>query len=167
MGDSKYYKDIIRARGFVRNFYETIKIGTEKVIQHIFITGISPIMLDDLTSGFNISANITTEQITNEMLGFSIQELEKIFDNFTDLNIKQTLPDLKLYYNGYLFNEESTKRVYNPDMVLYYLNQLVRYNRIPKKLIDENVKTDYGRLNRLISNQANRETLQEMLLLTY
>ena len=75
MGDGDFYKEIIRATGFVRDFYETVKIGTESVIDRVFITGISPVMLDDLTSGFNIATNITLNKLTNEMLGFTEDEV--------------------------------------------------------------------------------------------
>ncbi|WP_156202117.1 AAA family ATPase, partial [Thermoanaerobacter thermocopriae] len=67
MGDSEFYREIVRASGFVRDFYETLKIGTKRVIDRIFITGISPIMLDDLTSGFNIALNVTMDLSLNEM----------------------------------------------------------------------------------------------------
>jgi len=80
MGDNVFYKDIVRASGFVRDFYETVKIGTESVIDRIFITGISPIMLDDLTSGFNIASNVTMDLGLNEMLGFTEEEVVKIIE---------------------------------------------------------------------------------------
>lgn len=76
MGDGDFYKEIIRATGFVRDFYETVKIGTESVIDRVFITGISPVMLDDLTSGFNIATNITLNSLVNEMLGFTEDEVK-------------------------------------------------------------------------------------------
>lgn len=166
MGDSEYYQKIIQASGFVRDFYETLKIGTKSVIDKIFITGISPIMLDDLTSGFNITMNITMEPLTNEMLGFTDEEIDQIINRVKiDLEqISQIKVQLKEYYNGYLFNEECKKRVYNPDMVLYYFDQLLRYNKLPRELITDNVKTDYGRLDRLTRNQENRKTLEKIIL---
>ena len=80
MGESEFYREIVRASGFVRDFYETLKIGTESVIDRIFITGISPIMLDDLTSGFNIALNVTMDLSLNEMLGFTEEEVVKILE---------------------------------------------------------------------------------------
>ncbi|MCK4261274.1 MAG: AAA family ATPase, partial [Halanaerobiales bacterium] len=75
IGNGGFYKDTIRARGFVRDFYETLKIGAKSVIDRIFMTGISPIMLDDLTLGFNITNNLTMSPLLNEMLGFTEKEL--------------------------------------------------------------------------------------------
>ena len=164
MGESKFYKNIIRATGFVRDFYETVKIGTESVIDRIFITGISPIMLDDLTSGFNIASNLTMNPILNEMLGFTEDEVNRIISEFNMIDDKLSLVELKNNYNGYLFNHRGKKRVYNPDMVLYFFNQWQMTGFYPEDLIDENVKTDYGRLNRLVSNEENRWVLEEIIL---
>ncbi|MFW6377731.1 MAG: AAA family ATPase [bacterium] len=171
MGDGEFYKNIVRSTGFVRDFYETVKIGTESVIDRIFITGISPIMLDDLTSGFNIADNITMSTFTNEMLGFTEDEVKGIIDEFlaqdevdVDMSNKELLIELKKNYNGYLFNKDSRQRVYNPDMVLNFFNQWLMNKKYPDKLIDDNVRTDYGRLNRLIANEANREVLEDIIL---
>ena len=162
VGKGEFYKEIIRATGFVRDFYETVKIGTESVIDRIFITGISPVMLDDLTSGFNIASNITLDEEMNEMLGFTEQEVKSIMEK---LNIKEQdiLVSLQEYYNGYLFSIDGNKRVYNPDMILYYFNKLIKKGKQPRDLIDDNVKTDYGRLNRLVANQKNREVLDKVI----
>ena len=173
MGDGAFYKDVIRATGFVRDFYEAVKIGTETVIDRIFITGISPVMLDDLTSGFNIASNVTLDKNLNEMLGFTEKEVKDIIDNCSieklmhnsNICIKESelINELKKNYNGYLFNEYAKYRVYNPDMVLYFFDQWEKSSRYPKKLIDDNVKTDYGRLNRLMVNENNREKLEEII----
>ena len=162
MGDGEFYKDIIRSSGFVRDFYEAVKIGAESVIDRIFITGISPIMLDDMTSGFNISTNITMSEMFNEMLGFTENELT---ESLSRLNIKKEGLGLHLkeYYNGYLFSAKSINRVYNPDMALYYLNSLVHTNMPPEQLMDDNVKTDYGRMNRLASNENNKKILGQII----
>lgn len=120
MGDNSYYTELIRARGFVRDFYETVKSGAKSVIDRIFITGISPVMLDDLTSGYNISSNITTDFRFNEMFGFTETEVQLIL-TLTGLKEKVRICELRNYYNGYLFSADSDLKVYNPDMVLYYL----------------------------------------------
>ena len=165
MGDEDFYKGIIRATGFVRDFYETVKIGTESVIDKIFITGISPIMLDDLTSGFNISTNLTMNPIVNEMLGFTEAEVREIISSLElEVDNQELIEILRENYNGYLFNQRSQQRVYNPDMVFYFFNQWQMTGTYPEDLIDDNVKTDYGRLNRLIKNQENRKTLEKIIL---
>lgn len=162
MGDGTFYKEIIRASGFVRDFYETVKIGTGSVIDRIFITGISPIMLDDLTSGFNISSNITLNAELNEMLGFTEEDVLHLMKK---LGIeKESLQNLlREYYNGYLFHAECSQRLYNPDMILYFFDNFIRTGKQPVYLIDDNVKTDYGRLSRLASNAENRKILGDII----
>jgi hypothetical protein len=166
MGESDLYKGIVRASGFVRDFYETIKIGTKTVIDRIFITGISPIMLDDLTSGFNISENLTTNPLLNEMLGFTGGEVEKmiaLLDKDKAIDRAVLMDELRKNYNGYLFNRNVDTRVYNADMILYFFNQWQMLGHFPEQLIDENVKTDYGRLQRLAVNEQNRSQLEEII----
>ncbi|MGH2332320.1 AAA family ATPase [Thermoanaerobacter mathranii] len=165
MGNNEFYKETVRASGFVRDFYETLKIGTETVIDRIFITGISPIMLDDLTSGFNIALNVTMDLSLNEMLGFTEEEVVKILEEvgIEEKEREKSLEELKELYDGYLFSAEAEKRIYNPDMVLYYLDSIVRYKKPPRNLIDDNVKTDYGRLNRLTMNEENRALLERII----
>ncbi|MBD0382627.1 ATP-binding protein [Paenibacillus sedimenti] len=163
MGDAPLYKDIVRAAGFVRDFYESVKIGTEQVIDRIWMTGVSPIMLDDLTSGFNIATNLTMNASFNEMLGFTEQEVNAVIDAAGIQEQQTSLAELRQNYNGYLFSEDGTTRVYNPDMILYFFTQWELEGKYPKQLIDENVKTDNGRLQRLISSESNRKTLDEII----
>jgi hypothetical protein len=166
MGDGPFYKNIVQASGFVRNFYETVKIGTKSVIDRIFITGVSPIMLDDLTSGFNISENMTMDPICGEMLGFTEEEVRGIVEQFFRSNIDADglMNELRSNYNGYLFHKNGKHKVYNPDMILYFFREWNKRGQFPEQLVDENVKTDYGRLRRLISNEQNRTQLEEIIL---
>jgi hypothetical protein len=166
MGDGLFYKEIIHASGFVRNFYKAVKLGTESVIDRIFITGVSPIMLDDLTSGFNISENMTMDPICGEMLGFTEEEVRGIVEQFFQSNIDTDglMNELRSNYNGYLFHKNGKHKVYNPDMILYFFREWNKRGQLPEQLVDENVKTDYGRLRRLISNEQNRTQLEEIIL---
>ncbi|HHW58020.1 MAG TPA: AAA family ATPase [Clostridia bacterium] len=163
MGDNEFYREIVRASGFVRDFYETLKIGTESVIDRIFITGISPIMLDDLTSGFNIALNVTMDLSLNEMLGFTEEEVVKILEEVGIEEKENLINNLRELYDGYKFNKNAKTRVYNPDMVLYFLAQYKNTGGYPEYLIDDNVKTDYGRLNRLTMNEENRALLERII----
>ncbi|TMV45791.1 AAA family ATPase [Paenibacillus mesophilus] len=163
MGNAPLYQDIVRAAGFVRDFYESVKIGTEHVIDRIWMTGVSPIMLDDLTSGFNIATNLTMNASFNEMLGFTEQEVRAVIDAAGIQEQQTSLVELRRNYNGYLFSEDGVSRVYNPDMILYFFTQWELEGKYPKQLIDENVKTDYGRLQRLISSESNRKTLDYVI----
>ena len=167
MGEDEIYKDIVRASGFVRGFYEALKTGTgEGVIDRIFITGVSPIMLDDLTSGFNISINITREQMLNEIMGFTEKEVKKVLLESLGgkIDLEKELELLRGYYNGYLFHEKSQERVYNSDMVLYYAHKK-QISGYVDDMVDDNVRTDYGKLRRLAlsKNGWNRERLEDII----
>ena len=162
MGVNDVYKKMVQANGIVRDFYETLKIGTKSVVDRIFITGISPVMIDDLTSGFNIAANLTLVPCYNNMMGFTVQEVEQLMDE-TGVNRDFINVDMEWYYNGYLFNKEAVDRVYNPSMILYFFNQINRNGKVPENIIDDNLKIDYGRLQRLTRNEANRDMLLQIV----
>jgi hypothetical protein len=83
--------------------------------------------------------------------------------NETGVNRDFINVDMKWYYNGYLFNEDATDRIYNPSMMLYFFNQIIEDERVPENIIDDNLKIDYGRLQRLTQNEANREMLLQIV----
>jgi len=162
MGVDDVYKKMVQANGIVRDFFETLKIGTSDVVDRIFITGISPVMIDDLTSGFNIATNFTLDFYYNNMMGFTEQEVEQLMDE-TGVDRKLINVDMKWYYNGYLFHKDAADRVYNPSMMLFFFHQIIKNKKVPEKIIDDNLKTDYGRLQRLTQNEANREKLLQIV----
>ncbi|MDR2085558.1 MAG: AAA family ATPase, partial [Dysgonamonadaceae bacterium] len=160
-GDDLYRK-MIRANGSVRDFYETLKAGSKTVIDRILLTGVTPIMLDDLTSGFNIANSLSLKKQYNEMLGFTQEEVNWLAEvTGVDRSLFKE-EDLIFHYNGYLFHEEGKHRVYNPSMMLYFFDMLMSSSRGAVYTIDENLKTDYGRLRRLIMNEQNRVQLVEI-----
>ncbi|GHT48589.1 hypothetical protein AGMMS49982_00130 [Bacteroidia bacterium] len=156
------YHNMVHANGLVRDFYEALKTGTSTVVDRIFITGISPVMLDDLTSGFNIAVNLTLEPQYNEMMGFTPQEVEALmYETGVDPNFINV--DMEMYYNGYLFHKDGEHRVYNPSMILYFFYQILKSQKAPENIIDDNLKTDYNRLRRMVQNEENRNTLIEIV----
>ncbi|MDR2755991.1 MAG: ATP-binding protein, partial [Planctomycetaceae bacterium] len=160
---SEFYKSMVKANGIVRDFYETIKSATTfSIVDRTFITGISPVMLDDLTSGYNIATNLTRDLLYNEMLGFTREEVEQLMVE-TGIDAGQIKVDIEYYYNGYLFNEEGENKVYNPSMMLYFFNQLSKTGKSPKNLIDPNLCMDPSRLKRLIQSDHNRDILIKII----
>jgi hypothetical protein len=155
-GDHKTYRDVVHASGFVREFYKTVKEGTSVgTIPRIFMTGVSPVTLDDLTSGFNITKNISLHEDFSALAGFTTEDVQRLVggvlagDGYT-LDPAALEDDLRLYYNGYLFSRDAAERIFNPDMVLYFLTELRPPSRYPEELLDINVRTDYGRIQRLL-----------------
>ncbi len=155
-GDHAMYRDLVHASGFVREFYKTVKEGTALgVIARIFMTGVSPVTLDDLTSGFNITSNISLHEDFNAFAGFTREDVRRLVQGVLTEGAYSLDPvavedDLRLYYNGYLFSSDATERLFNPDMVLHFLTELRPPSHYPKELLDINVRTDYGRIQRLL-----------------
>jgi len=152
------YEKITHAEGFYRYFFNILKegtTGTDSSISKLFITGVSPVTMDDVTSGFNIGTNITTEQPFEEITGFTEAEVKEMIDYYynndaLELRYEELQPILSEWYNNYVFSEDYTTKLYNSDMILYYLNRAVVLNAPPKNLIDMNVKTDYKKLRHLL-----------------
>ncbi|WP_142413367.1 ATP-binding protein [Hathewaya massiliensis] len=164
-GKQSTYESILHGEGFVKVFYKALKDATMDNFNRIFMTGVSPIMLDDLTSGFNITRNYTLDENLNAMMGFTRKELSWIMDevNIKDIELREKIcTDMTTYYDGYKFNENS-KSVFNPDMSMYFLDNYLMYNRYPKEMIDNNVKTDYGKVNQLAYNFNDKVALEEIM----
>jgi len=155
------YASEVKRGGIVRAFYENLKAGTKSVVKRIFITGITPMMLNDLTSGFNMATDCSLFPKYNEMMGFTREEVELLMqETGVDKNLIKF--DMESYYNGYMFNEYGENKVYNSQMILYLFNQVLQLGMQPKQIIDTNLQTDYARLRRLAENESNREKLLQI-----
>ena len=152
------YHAFTHGGGFFRNFFATLKSGADRSgggIERLFITGVSPVTMDDVTSGFNIGTNISLEADYNEMVGFTGEEVRNLVETYRDRGVFNQDLDTALgvmgeWYNGYRFAEEAETDLYNTDMVLYYLKRSIPNRRVPKYLIDTNVRIDYGKLRHLL-----------------
>ena len=152
------YHSFTHGGGFYRNFFAALKGGADRIgggLERLFITGVSPVTMDDVTSGFNIGANISLEPDFNEMVGFTAAEVRRLVETYRDLGVFNQDADTALgimgeWYNGYRFSEEASTDLYNSDMVLYYLKYSIPNRRVPKYLIDTNVRIDYGKLRHLL-----------------
>jgi hypothetical protein len=164
VGGSDFYSTMVKSNGLVRSFYSRIKIATNSsVVDHTFITGISPVMLDDFTSGYNIVTNYSLDEKYNEMLGFTIDEVNAIMlSTGVDSKMLSNI-DMEYYYNGYLFNAECKNKVYNSSMILYLFSQVLNTGKPPRELIDPNLGMDVSRLNYIIQKNGNREILVKIL----
>ena len=150
------YHALTHGTGFYRDVFKLFKGMFDRII----MLGVSPITLDDLTSGYNIALNITMDPRFNQMLGFSEDEVRQMIRYYKDAGaIKEDvtedsiIDDIKPWYDNYCFAEESfgnEPSIFNSDMVCYYMNNLVGLGSRPKELVDPNTMTDYGKLKRLI-----------------
>ena len=148
----KKFHDLTHASGFYREYFKQFK----GMFDRIFMMGVSPITLDDLSSGYNIDWNISTDETFNAMMGFSESEVREMFSYYQENkmltgNINAMLTEMKPWYDNYCFARMSLNedRVFNCDMTLYYLNNQVRKHRSPDEMIDKNIRTDYSKLKML------------------
>ena len=163
--NTNQFKDLVSKNGKVRKWYEILKEGTETVVDRIFITGVAPITLDSLTSGFNIGSDITMDEKFNEMLGFTETELKTLMENQMISKEKQAeiLPIMKENYDGYKFSLYAQEKIYNSNMCLYFLKDYVRLERIPERLVDMNIASDYSKIGKMLDlcKGENREEIIE------
>ena len=152
----KVYHAITHADGFYRDVFKKFKGNFER----IFMMGVSPVTLDDVTSGFNIGWNISIKPEFDEMLGFSTTDVVEMFTYYkehgsipADSDIDAIVNDMKPWYDNYCFAEEALKkktRMFNCDMVLYYLRNYMDNGCSPRQMIDPNTRTDYGKMKKLL-----------------
>ena len=150
--NTNQFKNLVSKNGKVRKWYEILKKGTESVIDRIFITGVAPITLDSLTSGFNIGTDITQDREFNEMIGFTKDELEKMMEELEIEKEEQNelLPIMKENYDGYRFSIDAKEKLYNSNMCLFFLNSYLDRGKIPSRLIDVNIASDYSKLGKML-----------------
>ena len=162
--DKEMYYDLISGEGYVKAFYKAIKEGTSSSIERLFMTGVSPVMLDDLTSGFNITANLTLEPQLNAMLGLTDSEVNELARQVcpADIDLAKLQEDLRIYFNGYRFSSMATERVYNTNMVIYFLEAVRMHGRYPQYILDRNVVTDYRKTELLARKFDAYECLQRI-----
>ena len=154
--DDNLYTQILKKGGFFRSFFEALKAGTDTAIDRVYITGILPITISDMKSGFNIAEWITFDPQFINMLGITNQEFDDFIDEvYKDYDIKLNKTDLKQtikqYYDGYKFSSHSEK-VYNPMMTLYFLNCVIRNKYYPPQLTDNNIRIDYNQISFLFGH---------------
>ena len=144
----------------IGKFYSHVFKMFKGMFERIFLTGVSPVTLDDLTSGFNIGWNVSMAPELDKMLGFSTEDVRQMFTYYkeagqlpADSDIEAMITEMKPWYDNYCFAKEcleSDIRVFNCDMVLYYLRNYISYKHSPEIMLDPNTKTDYKKLNMLI-----------------
>ena len=150
--DTDQFKNLVSKNGKIRKWYEILKKGTETVIDRIFITGVAPITLDSLTSGFNIGTDITRDEEFNEMLGFTEEELVKLLDaqEISKKKQEEILPIMKENYDGYNFSINCEEKIYNSTMCLYFLSNYIRLTNLLENLVDVNIASDYSKIGKML-----------------
>ncbi len=159
-GGEDAYHLLTHGEGFFKSFFNVLKGGTdgmEAPFTRLFLTGVSPITLDDVTSGFNIGENISLDAAFNRMLGFTAADVREMLNYYKSAglikhNREYLMKIIDSWYGNYLFSKHANpeERMYNSDMVLYFLKEYFKTQSLPDDLIDRNVRIDYGKLRHLI-----------------
>nr|WP_308758150.1 ATP-binding protein [uncultured Bacteroides sp.] len=155
------YQEKTHGEGFIRGFFNNIKASTSNAgaaVERLFITGVSPITMDDVTSGFNIGTNISMLPQFNDIVGFSEDEVREMITYYRnegalpeDVTVDGLVEIMKPWYDNYCFSEDRLEeRMFNSDMTLYFLNSYLQLGKAPKMMIDNNIRTDYNKLRHLV-----------------
>ena len=152
------YMKETHSTGYLRTFFDTIKGGTDSSIKRCFVTGVSPVTMDDLTSGFNIGTNYSTSPEFNELTGFSEEDVREMLDYYRTTcefhhSTDELIAKMKPWYDNYCFAKQSYGKttMYNSNMVLYFVDNYIRNGgQLPDNMIEENIRVDYNKLRMLI-----------------
>lgn len=153
------YRNATHGEGFFRYFFNVLKMMTTSngtALERMFITGVSPVTLDDVTSGFNIGTNYTIDPRFNGIVGFSETELRTMLEYYhaegaLTVGVDNMIAEMKPWYDNYCFAIRSLgESMYNSDMALYYIAHYLGNGYAPDEMIDKNIRTDYGKLRHLM-----------------
>ncbi|WP_195470425.1 AAA family ATPase [Bacteroides xylanisolvens] len=151
------YTDETHGEGYLRAFFNKIKAGTYSSIERCFITGVSPVTMDDLTSGFNIGTNYSLTPEFNEMIGFTEEEVRQMLTYYSTTSpfnhsVDELIEIIKPWYDNYCFAEEcyGETTMYNSNMVLYFVKNYIQRGKAPRDMVEDNIRIDYEKLRMLI-----------------
>ena len=171
-GNAERFLKILGDTGFVRAFYEVIKEYLEisdPPLERFFATGVAPVTLDSLTSGFNIATKITNNPIFTAMCGLTEDEVKQAIElaGIEKEKQEETFNSMKENYDGYRFNKYDDSHLFNTTLVMYYLRDLVQLGRPPENLVDGNLAATGSKIENiagLINKDANYQILNNLLL---
>jgi len=147
------YQELVEGEGVIKTFFKAIKEGAEgRGLDRVFITGVSPVVLSDVTSGYNVMENISFELDYHDLCGFTSAEIQNVLEQvantcrFDSSQTKDVLNLMRTFYNGYRFGNETAELVYNPTLSFYFLKYFSRHCRYPEKMLDDNLAMDRNRI---------------------
>ena len=164
------YKAIVHDEGPLKTFFKAVKSSTSgSMFDRVFITGVSPIVMSDITSGYNIAENIYFEPEFNDLCGFRQQEIEAVLKEIVDQcgfekeKIQEAVNLMKVYYNGYNFSHTIDEYVYNPTLCLYFLKQFEKTCNYPRKMLDSNLAVDESKLEYMARMDRGSDLLMNLV----
>ena len=159
------YEELVQGEGIIKTFFKAIKDGSEgRGIDRVFLTGVSPVVLSDMTSGYNVTEDLSVNPDYHDLCGFTEIELRAVLDQIAvvrhldTVQVETALSLMRDFYNGYRFSFQQNQRIYNPTLALYFLKHLVRYGEYPARLLDDNLAMDRNRIQ-YVARLPHGETL--------
>ena len=159
------YEELVQGEGIIKTFFKAIKDGAEgRGIDRVFLTGVWPVVLSDMTSGYNVTKDLTHLDDYHDLCGFTADELAAALAGVLEDRLlpaeqgAEILDLLQYFYNGYQFGESDNPRLYNPTLALYFLDYFSRYGRYPRQMLDENLAMDRNRIQ-YVARLPHGETL--------
>ena len=156
-GSLHRYTDETHKEGYLRAFFNKVKAGTDSCIKRCFITGVSPVTMDDLSSGFNIGTNYSLTPEFNAMMGFTEEEVREMLTYYSTNSpfhhsVDELIEIIKPWYDNYCFAEEcyGGTTMYNSNMVLYFVKNYIQNGKAPRSMLEDNIRIDYEKLRMLI-----------------
>ncbi|MBC2695817.1 MAG: AAA family ATPase, partial [Desulfobacteraceae bacterium] len=164
------YEALVHEEGPLRTFFKAIKASTSgSMLDRVFITGVSPVVMSDITSGYNIAKNIYFEPEFNDLCGFRHTELEDVITRIVDecgfekKKIQEALDLMQTYYNGYSFSHTADESVYNPTLAIYFLEQFEKSCSYPREMLDTNLAVDDAKLEYIAQVPRGRDLLMNLM----
>ncbi|SLM28454.1 AAA-ATPase-like protein (fragment) [Desulfamplus magnetovallimortis] len=168
--DKERYNALVHDEGILRTLFKAVKSSTSgSRFDRVFITGVSPVVLSDITSGYNIAENIYSHSKLNDLCGFTESEVLSALEDIVEqcsLNseeLNEALDIMKTYYNGYCFVPKLNQYIYNPTLCLYFFKQFQEMCDYPRKMLDSNLATDESKLEYVAQIPMGREIIVSMM----
>lgn len=163
-----HFQEVVSRNGWVRKFYEVIKqFAASGLVDRFFATGVTPVTLDSMTSGFNIATNITLDATFHNMAGFTEAELRDLIVGTIyeegEFDIDKLLVDMRAWFNGSRFSREEVERLYNPQLVLSFLSNFKNSGKYPLEITDNNVTSDWKKISNILTKlpKTDRDSIIE------
>lgn len=168
MARKEDYGSLLYGEGLLKTVFKAVKAAaSDHGLERVFIAGVSPIVLSDMTSGYNVAKDIYLKPEFNALCGFTEEEIVRILQRMHEEGAAwsqdEALNTMRTFYNGYRFSEEARDSIYNPTLSLYFLDELSRYGRYPSRILDKNLAMDRNKLVYISQLKHGEELLLQAL----
>ena len=164
------YASLVHGEGILKTLFKAVKaLSAGQGIDRVFITGVSPVVMSDISSGYNVSENISLDSRFADLCGFNGQEINEALlaignvCHFSSEKITETMEIMRTFYNGYLFGYDADNSIYNPTLALYFLKALQTHCKYPREMLDSNLAMDRNRIKYVASLLHGQEVIAQAL----